>query len=179
MRYSELLHGSNIICLPLNIPEKLHWQHLFEKPEKAETHRLYFSQYNTIPTHPEKQHLPFKLTGTNTIFSFVYQSCTLPSSDPFCWQNPYSGCNSGIDLVIVLEYTFFQNLNHLAVVLTKHCQSYTAFLLYVRCSKWSRSFFYSWLPPMIVRLRNLFLLNTPVARMLLNLRWVGRRKDMK
>ena len=32
---------SEIICFPLNIPEKLHWQHLFEKPEEAETRRLY------------------------------------------------------------------------------------------------------------------------------------------
>ena len=43
MGYFEFLYGSGIICLPLNIPEKLHWQHLFEKPEEAETHRLYLS----------------------------------------------------------------------------------------------------------------------------------------
>ena len=40
MGYFEFLYGSGIICLPLNIPEKLHWQHIFEKPEEAETHRL-------------------------------------------------------------------------------------------------------------------------------------------
>ena len=43
MGYFEFLYGSGIICLPLNIPEKLNWQHLFEKPEEAETHRLYLS----------------------------------------------------------------------------------------------------------------------------------------
>ena len=43
MGYFEFLYGSGIICLPLNIPEKLHWQHLFKKPEEAETHRLYLS----------------------------------------------------------------------------------------------------------------------------------------
>ena len=32
-------------------------------------------------------------------------------------------------------------VNRLAVVLTNHCQSYTAFLLDVRCLKWPRSFF--------------------------------------
>ena len=70
----------------------------------------------------------------------------------------WNSCNSGIDLVVVLEYTFFQlvptqniflrftrfrrsYVNHPAVPLTNHCQSYTAFLLDVRCSKWSRSFF--------------------------------------
>ena len=39
--YFEFLDGSRIICFPLNIPEKLHGQHLFEKPEEVETHRIY------------------------------------------------------------------------------------------------------------------------------------------
>ena len=43
MAYFEFLYGSGVISLPLNIPEKLHWQHLFEKPEAAETHPLYLS----------------------------------------------------------------------------------------------------------------------------------------
>ena len=43
MGYFEFLYGSGKICLPLNIPEKLHWQDLFEKPEEAETHLLYLS----------------------------------------------------------------------------------------------------------------------------------------
>ena len=106
--YFEFIDDSRIICLPLNVPEKLHWQHLFENPEEAETYRLYLSQSNTIPTHPKEQHLPFKQTGTTTIFLFGYQSSTWPRSDPFCWQNPCSGSNSGIHLLFVLEYTFFQ-----------------------------------------------------------------------
>ena len=99
MGYFEFLYGSWIIWLPLNIPEKLHWQHFIENPEQAETHHLYLSQYNTIPTRPEEQHLPFKQTGTTTIFSFGYQSCVWPRSDPFFWQNPS---------FVALEYTFFQ-----------------------------------------------------------------------
>ena len=43
MRYFKFLDGSWIICFPLNIPEKLHDQILFEKPEEAETHSLYLS----------------------------------------------------------------------------------------------------------------------------------------
>ena len=69
--------------------------------------------------------------------------------------------------------------NYIAVVLTNHCQNYTAFLLNVRCSKWPSSFFCSCLSPMIVHLRNLFLLSTRVARMLLTPRWVSRRKNVK
>ena len=52
MGYFEFLYGSGIICLPLNIPEKLHWQHIFEKPEEAETHRLYLSWYDAIRMRP-------------------------------------------------------------------------------------------------------------------------------
>ena len=151
MGYFEFLYDSGIICLPLIIPKKLHWQHLFEKPEEAETHHFYLSYYNTIPTHPAEQHLPFKQTGTTTIFSFRYQSCVWPRSDPFFWQNPCSGCNSGIDLVVVLEYTFFQLCSNVeqisvrlarfrrryvkcpAIVLTSHT-SYTAFLRDMCCT---------------------------------------------
>ena len=43
MGYFKFLYGSGIICLLLNIPEKFHWQHLFGKPEEAETHCLYLS----------------------------------------------------------------------------------------------------------------------------------------
>ena len=98
--YFEFLYDSGIICLPLNIPEKLHWQQFFQKPKKADS-----LLGNTIPTHPEEQHLTFKQTGTTTIFSFGYQSCVWPRSHPFFQQNPCSGCNSGIDLLVALEYT--------------------------------------------------------------------------
>ena len=64
-----------------------------------------------------------------------------------------------------LRFTRFRRSykNRSAVVLTNYRQSYTAFLLNVRCSKWPRSFFSSCLSPMIVHLRNLFLLSTRVA----------------
>ena len=151
MGYFEFLYGSVIICLPLNIPEKLHWQHLFEKPEETGIHRLYLSWYDAIPMRPEEQHLPFKQMGTTTTFSFGYQSCVWPRSGSFFWQNPCSGCNSGIDLVFSLEYTFFQlcsnaeqisfrlerfrrsYVKHPSVTLSSHT-SYTAFLLDVCCA---------------------------------------------
>ena len=56
----------------------------------------------------EEQHRPFKETGTTTIFSLGSQSCAWPCSGPFCWQNPCFGCISGINLVVFLDYTFFQ-----------------------------------------------------------------------
>ena len=105
--YFEFLHGSRMICLPLKISEKLHWQHLFKMLDEGETNRPHLWQYDAISTNPEKQHLPIKQMGTTTFFSFGYHCCTWPQSGPFCRQNPYSGCNSVIDLLVVLEYFFF------------------------------------------------------------------------
>ena len=54
-----------------------------------------------------------------------------------------------------LRFTRFirSYVNRPAVVLTNHCQSYTAFLLDVRCSKLPCSIFCSCLFPMIMHLR--------------------------
>ena len=77
-----------------------------------------------------------------------------------------------------LRFTRFRRsyVNRPAVILTNHCQSYSAFILDVHCLNWPRSFFCSCLPPMIVHLRNLFLLRTPAAQILLTPRWVSRRQ---
>ena len=108
---------------------------------------------------------------TITISLSGYQSCNWSRSGPFCWQNPCSGYNSGLDMVDVLEYTFFQlccnierkfirftrfirsYVNHSAIVLTNHCQSYTAFLLDVCCSKLPCSIFLQLFVPNVVHLR--------------------------
>ena len=71
-------------------------------------------------------------------------------------------------------------VNRSDVVLTNHT-SCTVFLLNVSCAVQCGHvpFFFSCLSPMLVHLRNLFLLSTSVARMLLTLRWVSRQKDVK
>ena len=73
-------------------------------------------------------------------FLFGYQY--LITFGPFRSQNPFSGCNSGTDLVFVPEYIFFQlssntkktlrltgfrrsYVNCTALVLTNHCQIYS------------------------------------------------------
>ena len=93
-------------------------------------------------------------------------------------------------MVVVLEYTVFQvfptpnnyprfttfrrsYVNHPAVTLIK------VTLLVMCCSKWRRSSSYSCLFPMTVHLRNLFLLSTPIARMLLTLRWIKRPNKVR
>ena len=75
MRYFEFLHGSGIIVLPLNIPGKLHWQHLFEKQEDVGL--IAFILVNTIQYprtltnyiyHSNKQiQTPFFHSDTNTV----------------------------------------------------------------------------------------------------------------
>ena len=79
LRYFEFLPGSMIICLPLNISEKLNWQHLFEKLEKAETHRLHLCQHDTIPIHPDEHYYhsnkpglpPFFHLDTNLVLGHI------------------------------------------------------------------------------------------------------------
>ena len=77
--------------------------------------------------------------------------------------------------------TFFKyqgNVHRSVVAQTNQCQDALLFLLDVRCPKCSHSFFCDCLPPTIVHLRNLFLLSTPAAQMLLTPRWVSRRKHV-
>ena len=168
MKYFKFFYGLGIICLSLNIPEI--------SPRKPRRGRDSLPLSSLIPTHHKEQHLLFKQTGTTTMFSFGYQSCVLPRSDPFFRQNPCSGCNNGIVLVVALEYTFFQLFSDAkqisvrlaglrrsyvkcpAVVLTSHT-SYTAFLFDLRCAVQSGYVpnFCSCSSPMIVYLRNLYL----------------------
>ena len=53
-------------------------------------------------THAPNPHA-FKKTGTNTIILSGYHSCNWTGYGPFCWQNPCSGFNIGIDLVVAIE----------------------------------------------------------------------------
>ena len=78
------------------------------KLREAETHCLQVCQCDTRTTHSEEQHRSFKQTGTTSIFSFRYQSCTSWPSGPLSRKNPCFGCNSAIYLVVVPEYTLLQ-----------------------------------------------------------------------
>ena len=61
------------------------------KKKKTFSIKDFFSKYDQIRRflmnipHPKEQKLPFKQMRTTTIFSFGYQSCVWPRSDPiFC-----------------------------------------------------------------------------------------------
>ena len=113
MGYFEFLHGPRIICLPLNISEKLHQQNVFQKLEKTETHRLHLN-YNTLQYPCNTLTLQYPCTLKNNIYHSNKHGPLpffhLDTNPVICHtlQNPCSGCNSGFYLVAVLEYTFFQ-----------------------------------------------------------------------
>ena len=145
MRYFEFLYGSGIICF-LWIFQKNCIDNISSKRQK----RQRLIAFNTMQ---------YPRTLQNNIYHskkrvpppFFHSDTNWPRSDPFFWQNPCSGCNSWIDLVVALEYIFFQLCSnaeqisvrlakfrrsyakHAAVVLTSHT-SYFAFLLDVRCA---------------------------------------------
>ena len=66
-----------------------------------------------------------------------------------------------------LGFTRFRGsyINRPVFVLTNHCQSYTAFLLEIRYSKWPSSFFLYLLVPNDIAFAYYILLSTPVAQM--------------
>ena len=71
------------------------------------------------------------------------------------------------------------NVHRSDVVQTNHCQSCTTFFALRALFKVVTYLFCGCLSPTLVHLLNLFLMNTPVAQMLLTPRWVSRQKDMK
>ena len=156
---------------------------------------IVFNTHETTLTHPNELHLPFKQKGSTILFfipililghildGFVDKTHALVVTIELIWLlflnifsfNFVSAPNKS------LRFTRFTRsyLNRLAVILTNHCQSFTSILLDLHCLKWSRFFLCSCLSPMIVHLRNVILLSTRVARMLLTPRSLGRRKDVK
>ena len=58
-------------------------------------------------------HTPWRTTSTIQTdryqhhFFIQMQSCNCLRFGPFCWQNHFSGCNSSIDLVVVLNTLSF------------------------------------------------------------------------
>ena len=100
------------------------------------------TQYNTLT--PWRSIYTIQTNGDQHNFFIWIPILIWPCSCPFCWRNPCFGCNTEIDLVVVLEYTsfnFVQKLCNPPCCLFNH--SYTAFLLDVRCLKWPRSILFA------------------------------------
>ena len=144
-----------------------HW-HLFENLKEAEARLLHLCSNDTAPTtlknniyHSNKRGPPaFFHSDNNLVLTHV--------------SVYYVDKTNVFQLVVTIELIWLLFLNvvyfnlvltpnkslrfirfrrsyikRTAVVLTIHCQSYTAFLLNVHYSKWPLSFFWNCLPPMI------------------------------
>ena len=111
--FLDVWRGSEYACVQIAPGNVLshHNKHLmgyfeFLNASRIRTHRFIFVNTIQCPRtlknniyHSNKQEPPpFYHSDTNA----------WPRSGPFCWQNPCFGCNSGIDLVVGLEYIFFQ-----------------------------------------------------------------------
>ena len=187
MGYFEFLPELRILCLPLNISEKLDWQRILEKVEEAEACPVSFVNIIQYPRtlknniyHSNKRGPPPFFNNILYLVHSVDKTHVLVVTMELIWSL----------LLNILSFNFVQTpnkslkstrlrrsyVNHSVVVLTNHCQSYTAFLVGMRCSKWQHSFFYSFLSAMIVHFHNLFLLNAPVGN---TATWESRRNDMK
>ena len=158
--------------------------------KKAEIHRLHLCYYDTIPRTLNNNSYHSNKWGP-PLFPDLYINPVISHALIHSVNKTHVGCNSEFDLVVVLEYTFFQlccnteknsvksYVNRLAVVLTNHSQSYTAFLLDVCCSKWSCSIFCTWLFPVIVHLRCwAHLLSTPSNVVNCKLGWETNRCEI-
>ena len=178
----------------MNISKKLHWKHHFQRLEETETHplHLFTIQYphtwrttSTIQTNVGHYHFFNRIP---ILYLATFWSIQL--TKPMFWLR-----NSGIGLIVVLEYSFFQlcsNTELGSLRFTRFRRSYVnrtahtdalpitvkvKLLFCLMCAVQSGHVpFFNCLSPMIVHLRNLFLLSKPPAQMVLTPRWVSRRK---
>ena len=157
MEYFEFLHGSRIICLPSNISDKLHRQYAFGKLEKAETYCLHLRKFDTIPKHPVTTIIfssGYQSCNCSRSGLFCWQTRALVVTVELCIQEAfkciqvfkkYSSVFKNNNQMLLflntlsfkfvptprksLRFTRFRRTyaNRPAVVLTKYCQSYTAF----------------------------------------------------
>ena len=181
MEYFEFLYGSKIICLPLNISEKLCWQHLFEKLEEVETHSLHLLLiwYNTHTLknniyHLNKQGPPtFFHSDINPVLGHVLvhsddKTHVVVVTVELIWLMFFDKLSFNFTPAPnkSRRFTRFRKsfVNRPAVALIK-----VTLLFCLMCAVQSGHvpYFCSCLSSMILHLRNLFLLSTPVARMLL------------
>ena len=149
MGYFEFLYGSGIICLPLNIPEKLHWQHLFQRAERQRVIAfilLNIRQYsrtlkNNIHHSNKRVPPPFFHSDTSPVFSDVLihsfdKTHVLVVTVELNWllllNIPSLNFVPTLNKPVRLARFRISYVKRPAVILTSQT-SYTAFLLDLRC----------------------------------------------
>ena len=171
MGYFEFPDGLRIICVPLNIPEKVHWQHLFENPNRQRL--IVFILANTIQYprtlkskiyHSNKRgpplffHLDINPVLGRVLIHSVDKTHVLVEKGWLIWLlflnilsfNFVPTPNKSLKLTRFTK----SYVNHSAVFLNNRT-SYTAFFSRCAMFKVATFLFCSCLPPMLVDLRNL------------------------
>ena len=195
MGYFEFLDGSWIICFPLNIPKNC-MDNISSKSQERQRFIAFILvnaiQYPcTLKSHiyhsNKREPPPFFHLDTNLVLSYVAihsvdKTHVLVVTVKLIWLLVLNILSFNVVLTpnksLRLKRFRKSHVNRPDVVLINHT-SYTAFLLDVHCTVQCGHvpFFCSCWSPMLVHMRNLFLLSTPVARMLLTPRWVSSQKD--
>ena len=150
MGYFEFLNGSRIICLFLNISEKLHW-HCFRKARRGRdsppsslliwcnTHTPWRTTF-TVQTNGNQYQFFIRIPILgHVLVHFVDKTHVLVVSVELIgllFLNIFS-FNFAPTPNKSLRFSRFRGsyVNRPAVILTNHCESYTTFLLDVRCLK--------------------------------------------
>ena len=103
MGYFEFLRGSIMTCLPLNISEKLYWQHLFEKLKERDS---LSSSVNTIQ-HPriQKNNIDHSSKQGSPLISHSHTKTVLGQ---VLVHSDDKAHVLVVTVVAFVEYTFFQ-----------------------------------------------------------------------
>ena len=177
MGHSEFLHGLMLICLPLNISEKLQARRGRDSSTSSllmwyNTHAFWRTTSN-IELLNKRGSPPYFHSDNNLVLGNALVH-------PF-EKNPVQVVTVELIWLLflkILSFNFLQtlskslrfgkfrrsNVHHFVVVQTNYFQVTLLFLLDVCFPKRLRSLFCGFLSPTIVHLRNLFLLSTPVAK---------------
>ena len=165
MGYFEFLHGSRIICLPLNISVKLHWQYVFIFVNKIQYPRTL--KNNTCHSNKRGPPLLFHLDTNPVIGHALVHSADKTHA-----------------LVVTVDLIWLLFLNILSFNFAAARRKSLRFIRFirryvnrpsgvdVRCSKLPCSIYLQLFVPNDSAFE---LLSTPVARMLWTPRWVGWR----
>ena len=149
MGYLEFLHGSRIIYLALNIPEKLHMTTSLRKARRTRDVCVNTIQYphtlkSNIHHSNKRKPPPFFHSDTNPVLGHVLvhsvdKTHVLVVTVELVWLLCLDTLSFNFVPIANKSFRFIRfrrsYVNHPADVLTNYCQSYTAFLLDLGSSK--------------------------------------------
>ena len=166
-----------MICITLNISEKIHWQHLFGKLGEVETHCLHSRNLKNNIEHPNKRIAPlFFQSDTNPVIGHILWKKThvLAKTEELIWLliTFFQLCFNAKQIYYIRKISrlkLYKAPQLFQSATVKVTLLFTLFLTLfdLRYLEWPRSFFCICLSPMIMHVLSLFLLSATVAHLLL------------